>query len=242
MLLKDNIDTAGMPTINGSVILKEAVPPEDAPIVRALTAAGALILGKASMGQFAGGSYNTIDGQTLNPCHFERATGGYSSGSGAAVSANFATLAVGTDTSTSVRGPAAFTGIVGLRPTTGLISRGGVAPKNLNFDSTGPMARTVIDSAILLKRAGRARLCRSAVGRGLCEVSGLRKARRPVRRFHAAPKGGCAEGARLRVLRDFFGGDPEIDQLAEGTREDARARRGASGRAARSRFPRLLRA
>ncbi len=102
------------------------------------------------MGEFAGGSYNSVRGQTLNPYNVKRATGGSSSGSGAAISANFAVLAIGTDTSTSVRGPAAYTGIVGLRPTTGLISRAGIAPKNLNFDSAGPMARTVTDVALMM--------------------------------------------------------------------------------------------
>src|SRR2546421_7772209 len=87
---------------------------------------------------------------TLNPYNVKRAAGGSSSGSGAAISANFSVLAVGTDTSTSVRGPAAYTGIVGMRPTTGLISRAGIAPKNLNFDSAGPMARTVTDLALMM--------------------------------------------------------------------------------------------
>ena len=88
--------------------------PDDAVLVRALLDAGAVILGKASMGEFAGGSYNSVHGQTLNPYHLERATGGSSSGSAAAVAANFTVLAVGTDTSTSVRGPAAFNGIQAL--------------------------------------------------------------------------------------------------------------------------------
>jgi amidase len=128
VLLKDNIDVANMPTTNGSAVMKDAVPPEDSSITRALRAAGAVILGKAAMGEFAGGSYNSVRGQTLNPYNVERATGGSSSGSGAAISANLGVLAVGSDTSTSVRGPASYTGIVGLRPTTGLISRAGIAP------------------------------------------------------------------------------------------------------------------
>src|SRR5207237_4696466 len=107
-------------------------------------------LGKAAMGEFAGGSYNSVRGQTLNPFNVKRNTGGSSSGSGAAISANFGVLAVGTDTSTSVRGPAYYTGIVGMRPTTGLISRAGIAPKNLNFDSAGPMARTVQDLSLMM--------------------------------------------------------------------------------------------
>ena len=150
VLLKDNIDVSNMPTTNGSAVMKDAIPPEDGTITKALKTAGAVILGKAAMGEFAGGSYNSVRGQTLNPYNVKRATGGSSSGSGAAISANFAVLAVGTDTSTSVRGPAAYTGIVGMRPTTGLISRAGIAPKNLNFDSAGPMARTVTDLALMM--------------------------------------------------------------------------------------------
>jgi amidase len=150
VLLKDNIDVANMPTTNGSAVMKDAIPPEDGSITKALRAAGAVILGKAAMGEFAGGSYNSVRGQTLNPYNVKRATGGSSSGSGAAISANFSVLAVGTDTSTSVRGPSSYTGIVGLRPTTGLVSRAGIAPKNLNFDSAGPMARNVTDLALMM--------------------------------------------------------------------------------------------
>ena len=151
VLLKNNLDTDDMPTTNGSIILKDAVPPDDAYITRALREAGALILGTASLGEFAGGnSYNSVDGQTTNPYHPLRGAGGSSSGSAAAIAANLAAVAVGTDTSTSVRGPASFNGVVGLRPTTGLISRDGIAPKNLTFDTAGPIARTVADMATLL--------------------------------------------------------------------------------------------
>jgi len=101
ILLKDNVDVANMPTTNGSAIMKDAIPPEDGSITRALRAAGAVILGKAAMGEFAGGSYNSVRGQTLNPYNVKRNTGGSNSGSGAAISANFAVLAIGTDTSTS---------------------------------------------------------------------------------------------------------------------------------------------
>ena len=212
VLLKDNIDTFDMPTTNGSVILKDSIPPDDAFIAKALRNAGALILGKASMGEFAGGSYNTVIGQTINPYHLKRNTGGSSSGSGAAIAANFAVLAVGTDTSTSVRGPSSFNGIVGLRPTTGLISRDGIAPKNLTFDSAGPMARTVSDLAIMLT---------TIAGPDPADPDGLS---REVFRNHPAGAGmdytqflrrGALRGARLGVARAYFGGDPEIDALAE---------------------------
>ena len=216
VLLKDNIDTDDMPTSNGSVILKDATPPDDAFITKALREAGALILGKASLGEFAGGnSYNSVDGQTINPYNLRRGAGGSSSGSAVAMAANLAVLAVGTDTSTSVRGPASFSGVVGLRPTTGLISRDGIAPKNLNFDTAGPMARTVTDMAILLT---------AIAGPDPDDADNL-----SVRTYEAHSAGALAErldytqflvsgslqGARLGVARDYFGGDPEIDALAE---------------------------
>lgn len=214
VLLKDNIDTFDMPTSNGSVILKDAIPPDDAFITQSLREAGAIILGKASMGEFAGSSYNTIDGQTKNPYNFNRNTGGSSSGSGAAIAANFATLAIGTDTSTSVRGPASFNGLVGLRPTTGVISRDGIAPKNLTFDTAGPMARTVTDMALLLN-----------------EIAGIDpndpltpdsedKIADDYTEFLVE---GSLKGARLGIARDFFGGDPEIDALAEAAIEKLEA-------------------
>ena len=216
VLLKDNIDTADMPTTNGTVILRDAMAPDDAYVTRALREAGAIILGKASLGEFAGGnSYNSVDGRTVNPYHPLRSAGGSSSGSAVAVAANLAVFSVGSDTSTSVRGPASFTGIVGLRPTTGLISRDGIAPKNLNFDTAGPMARTVTDTAILLT---------AIAGPDQADPDGL-----SLEVFAAHPAGeaaarldytrflerGTLRGARLGVARDYFGGDPEVDALAE---------------------------
>ncbi len=216
VLLKDNIDTHDMPTSNGSVILKDAIAPDDAYITRALREAGALILGKASLGEFAGGnSFNSVDGQTLNPYNVLRGAGGSSSGSAVAVAANLAVVGVGTDTSTSVRGPASFSGIVGLRPTTGLISRDGIAPKNLHFDTAGPMARTVTDTAILLT---------AIAGPDPADPDNL-----SLNVYAAHPAGplperldytdflvrGSLQGARLGVARDYFGGDPEIDALAD---------------------------
>jgi amidase len=219
VLLKDNVDTFDMPTTNGSVILKDAVPPDDAFIAKALRDAGAVILGKASMGEFAGGSYNSVSGQTVNPYHFKRHTGGSSSGSGAAVAANFAVLAVGTDTSTSVRGPAAFNGIVGLRPTTGLISRDGIAPKNLNFDSAGPMARTVTDVAhmmnVIAAPDGGADSLNASVWKEVAQREGSSGGAGNTRiDYTRYLDQGALKGARVGVVRDFFGGDPEVDALA----------------------------
>ena len=207
VLLKDNVDTFDMPTSNGSVILKDSIPYRDGFIADALRRKGALILGKASMGEFAGGSYNTIDGQVTNPYHLKRNTGGSSAGSGAAMAANLAVLAIGTDTSTSVRGPAAFSGIVGLRPTTGLISRAGIAPKNLHFDTAGPMARTVTDTALMFNAVAARGRGRPAQCRGLQELSAAvaEEGGAGAARLHHVPQEGCAQGRsarrRARLLR-----------------------------------------
>jgi amidase len=215
VLLKDNIDVVNMPTTNGSAVMKDAIPSEDSSITRALRAAGAVILGKTAMGEFAGGSYNSVRGQTLNPYNVKRATGGSSSGSGASISANLSVLAVGTDTSTSVRGPASYTGIVGLRPTTGLISRAGIAPKNLNFDSAGPMAGNVTDLALMMNVLAfpdpKDRKSIEVWG----EVEKIDPNSKDGMDFTKALDRDALRGRRLGVLRDLFEGDPEIKALAE---------------------------
>jgi amidase len=214
ILLKDNINTADMPTSAGSAVLRNSVPHEDAPIVTALRNAGALILGKAAMGELAASSYNTIDGQAVNPYNFKRQTGGSSSGSGAAVAANFTALAVGTDTLTSVRAPAAFNGIVGLRPTTGLISRNGIAPRKLNVDTAGPMARTVTDAAKLLNVLAAPDPADPLSVEVFSQYPAAGKAGGRYADFTQHLKKGSLKGARIGVVQDFFGGDPEIDTLA----------------------------
>ena len=217
VLLKDNIDTADMPTTNGSVILADAYPPDDAFITDALREQGALILGKASMGEFAGGPWSTLDGQMLNPYNLTRNTGGSSAGSASSVAANLTMLAVGTDTSTSVRGPAAYNGIVGLRPTTGLISRAGIAPKNLTYDTAGPMARTVTDTAIMMG---------ALTGVDPADPKSLETYAEFPAGIDDVPANGidytgylddeALEGTTLGVMRDFFdGADPEVLALAE---------------------------
>ena len=178
---------------------------------------GALILGKAAMAEFAGANgYNSIDGQTVNPYNFKRQTGGSSSGPAAAVAANLTVLAVGTDTSTSVRGPSSFTGVVGLRPTTGLISRDGIAPKNLSFDTAGPMARTVTDVAKLLTViAGADPKDPTSVDVYNHYPASQKTAGASYTDFTQFLKKGSLKGSHLGVVRDFFGGDPEIDTLAK---------------------------
>ena len=150
--LKDQIWTADMPTTNGSTLLKDHVPPEDATVVTKLKAGGAVILGKLHMGEFAGaGLFRRGFPAARNPWNFDRSTGGSSSGSAAAASARLCATALGEDTGGSIRSPASWCGIVGLRPTWGLVSRFGVFAGGWSMDALGPMARTVEDCAITLQ-------------------------------------------------------------------------------------------
>lgn len=158
ILLKDNINTAGMPTTAGAVLLADHTPPRDAFIVDQLTTRGALILGKVNLSEWAYFfcddcplGYSAVGGQTLNPYGrgiFE--TGGSSSGSGAAVAANYAAAAIGTETSGSILSPSSLNSLVGLKPTIGLASRTGIVPISSTLDTPGPMTRTVLDNAIVL--------------------------------------------------------------------------------------------
>ena len=223
VLLKDNINTADLPTTNGSAVLRGIVPSDDAVLTRELRQAGAIILGKASMGEFAAGSYNSVVGQTINPYNAKRDTGGSSSGSAAAIAANFAVLAVGTDTSTSVRGPAAYNGIVGLRPTTGLVSRRGIAPKNLEFDSAGPMARGVTDVAHMLGVMAVADPDDPMSVGTWSEVSARYEVVDGHIDYTTFLDAAALSGTRIGVVRDLFGGDPEIDAMAAEALEQLRA-------------------
>ena len=158
VLLKANIDTAdAMYTSAGSLALAEHVPPADAFIVQRLRDAGAVILGKANLSEWANlrssnssSGWSSVGGQTLNPYDRTRTPCGSSSGSGVAVAANLSVVAVGTETDGSVVCPSAINGIVGIKPSLGLLSRSGIIPIAHSQDTPGPMARTVRDAAILL--------------------------------------------------------------------------------------------
>ncbi|TVZ59086.1 amidase [Flavobacteriaceae bacterium MAR_2010_105] len=157
ILLKDNINTSGMPTTAGAVALQNNNA-KDAFIVKQLKDKGALILGKANLSEWAyffcgdcPSGYSAIGGQTLNP-YGRRImdTGGSSSGSGVAVAANFCVAAVGSETSGSILSPSSQNSIVGLKPTIGLLSRSGIVPISSTLDTPGPMTKNVMDNAILL--------------------------------------------------------------------------------------------
>jgi aspartyl-tRNA(Asn)/glutamyl-tRNA(Gln) amidotransferase subunit A len=153
LALKDLVDTAGVRTTAGSLLYRDRVPQQDAEVVRRLRAAGAVIIGKTNLHEFAFGGSGMISafGVTRNPWDTERITGGSSSGSAAAVASGMCFGAIGTDTAGSVRLPAAYCGIVGLKPTYGLVSQRGVVPLSWSYDHVGPMARSVADTAIILQ-------------------------------------------------------------------------------------------
>jgi Asp-tRNA(Asn)/Glu-tRNA(Gln) amidotransferase A subunit family amidase len=152
VVLKDQMDVAGMPTTLGSVVFKDVVPSRDSFVTAKLKKAGAIILAKVTLGEMGGGdSYGSLYGVSRNPYDPERTVGGSSGGTGAAVSANFATIGVGQEGFASIRRPSTWNSIVGMRPTPGLVSRGGVwAGWPSRRGSLGPMTRTVTDMAKLL--------------------------------------------------------------------------------------------
>ena len=158
VLLKDNVETAGpLPTTAGSLALKDNVTGRDAPLVARLRAAGAVILGKANLSEWANirstksiSGWSAVGGQVHNPYALDRNSCGSSSGSGAAVAAGIVDYAIGTETDGSVTCPASLNGIVGLKPTVGLVSRTYIVPISASQDTAGPMTHTVRQAAELL--------------------------------------------------------------------------------------------
>src|SRR5882672_2639733 len=152
VILKDNFNTFDLPTTGGNVSMKTSVPPSDAFTVARIRKAGALIVAKGNLQEFARGgmSVSSLGGQVHNPYDLSRTPGGSSGGPAAAVAANFAVLATGSDTGQSIRSPASANNLVGIRPTRGLVSRSGVIPNSLTQDEIGPITRTVTDAALLL--------------------------------------------------------------------------------------------
>lgn len=157
VLIKDNIETKDQPTTAGSVLLADNHTERDAPLVAALRRAGAIILGKTNLSEWANfrgnnssSGWSSLGGQTRNPYDLTRTPCGSSSGSGAAVAAGLAPIAIGTETNGSIVCPAAANGTVGIKPTVGLISRTHIVPISHTQDTAGPMTRTVADAAVAL--------------------------------------------------------------------------------------------
>ncbi|MBI2194079.1 MAG: Asp-tRNA(Asn)/Glu-tRNA(Gln) amidotransferase subunit GatA [Planctomycetes bacterium] len=192
--VKDNICTRGLPTTCSSKILQNFVPPFDATVVERLRAAGAVILGKTNLDEFAMGSSTENSGLfvTRNPWALDRAPGGSSGGSAAAVSARMASLALGSDTGGSIRQPASFCGIVGVKPTYGRVSRYGLVAFASSLDQIGPLARDVPDAALLLRvLCGHDPQDSTSADRAVPDF--LRDLDGPIR------------GLRLGLPREFFG-------------------------------------
>ena len=212
VLIKDNIATADkMETTAGSLALVGSKPPHDAEIVTRLRAAGAVILGKTNLSEWANirsttstSGWSGRGGQTRNPYALNRNTSGSSSGSGAAVAANLCVVAVGSETDGSIVSPSSVCGIVGVKPTVGLWSRTGIIPISASQDTAGPMTRTVRDAAILL----------SALA-GVDEKDSATKAIPAGQSFDfaVALKPGALKGARLGVLHGPFGMHPRMETV-----------------------------
>ncbi len=214
ILLKDNIDTADkMKTTAGSLALADApTPKQDAFLVQQLRAAGAVILGKTNLSEWANfrstkssSGWSGRGGQTHNPYILDRNPCGSSSGSGSAVAANLTAVAIGTETDGSIICPASTCGIVGLKPTLGLVSRTGVIPIAHSQDTAGPMTRTVADAAVLLG---------VLVGNDKDDsiTSQSSKGEKDYTRF--LQKDGL-KGARIGVARQIFGRNAKIDAVIE---------------------------
>lgn len=201
--LKDIYDTAGIPTTGHSKLGVANVPCADAASVQRLYAAGAILVGKLATYEFAHGGHSehTPWPAPRNPWNLRYATGGSSSGSAAAVAARMIPFAMGTDTGGSIRIPAAATGIAGLKPTYGLISRRGVMPNSFSFDHCGPMAKTVEDCALILQAAA-----------GFDEID-LASSPSPVPDFHAALTVDL-RGLRIGVVRHFWEEDLRLESEA----------------------------
>ena len=157
ILIKDNVDVAGLVNSAGSLALADNRPKQDAFLVTRLREAGAVILGKTNLSEWANfrstrssSGWSSRGGQTKNPYALDRNPCGSSSGTGAAIAASLAAFGVGTETDGSIICPAAVNGLVGLKPTVGLVSRRGIIPISVSQDTAGPMARTVADAALLL--------------------------------------------------------------------------------------------
>jgi amidase len=214
ILIKDNIDTADkMQTTAGSLALEGHIASKDAFIVKQLRRAGALILGKTNLSEWANfrgkhsvSGWSSRGGLTRNPYALDRSASGSSSGSGAAVAANLSAAAVGTETDGSIISPSHANGIVGIKPTLGLLSRSGIIPIAHSQDTPGPMARTVADAAILLG--------------AMTGVDGQDPATRGSRKRGASnytkflDREGL-KGARIGVARNMAGTNPRVTKIFE---------------------------
>ncbi len=214
VLLKDNIDTAdAMQTSAGSLALVGAPATQDSAVAARLREAGAVILGKTNLSEWANirssrssSGWSARGGQTRNPYVLDRNPCGSSSGSAVAVAANLTAVAVGTETDGSIICPAAVNGVVGIKPTVGLVSRAGIVPIAHSQDTAGPMARSVADAAVLLQ---------TLVGADPRDKASW-DADRHRADYSAALAADGLKGARLGVVRKFAGFQPDVDAALDG--------------------------
>jgi amidase len=218
IVLKDNFNTFDQPTTGGSQLLEGWIPPADAYVVKRLRDAGVVILAKVNLSEFAGGGtvpaghpavpngFSSAGGQTRNPHDLTRGPAGSSGGTGAAIAAVFAQFGLGSDTGGSVRGPSSVNGIVGLKPTNGLLSRSGIIPLALSFDTGGPMSRNVYDLAVATS---------FMTGVDRSDPLTATSAGKFAKDYTQFLKVGALKGARIGVARDFFGKDAGTDAVME---------------------------
>ena len=209
VLVKDNIDVAGLPTTAGSLALADHVPPDDAALVASLRSAGAVILGKTNLSEWANfrstnsiSGWSSAGGQTRNPYVLDRNACGSSSGTGAAIAASLATVGVGTETDGSILCPSAVNGLVGFKPTVGVIPADGIVPISASQDTAGPMARSMADAAILM-----------------AALSGIGAPPHPAGEAEASPDepdaAGPLAGKRFGLMRQAMGRHAGLDAATE---------------------------
>jgi amidase len=213
VLVKDNLDTVDMPTTAGSLALEGSIPLRDSFVVGRLKEAGLVIVGKTNLSEWANfrgqrsiSGWSGLGGQTLNPHCLDRSPSGSSSGSAAAVAAGYVPFAVGTETNGSIVSPASACGIVGIKPTVGLVSRAGIIPISASQDTAGPMARTVTDAAALL-----------AMMLGIDENDPATENQREHAGSHrdALLSPTAQAGAKLGIARELFQMHPLVDPVFE---------------------------
>src|SRR3989442_949669 len=203
VVLKDNYDTFDLPTTGGSGLLEGSIPSKDAFVVKKLRDAGAIILAKVNMSEFASaGAYSSLGGQSLNPHDLTPSPSGSSGGTGVAIAAAYAPLGMGTDTGGSIRGPSTSNGIVGLKPTHGLLSRSGIIPLALSFDTGGPMARSVSDVAVALG---------IMTGVDAADAATTKSQGNFQTDYTTSLRADALKRARIGGARDFLSPDPHVD-------------------------------
>ncbi|MFN7405036.1 MAG: amidase [Cyclobacteriaceae bacterium] len=221
VILKDNINTSDMPTTAGATVLRNSFPPDDSFITKKLRDAGAVILGKANLSEWANfradmssSGWSGVLGQTKNPYVLDRNPCGSSSGSGVAASANLCTIAIGTETNGSIVCPSNNNGLVGLKPTVGLVSRSGIIPISFTQDTAGPMGRTVTDVALCLG---------ALVGVDSTDSKTLASYGQALSDYTPHLKKDGLKGKRIGLLKNNMGYHARVDSLIKKAIADIKA-------------------